>query len=77
MRKAWRAIALFVALILDTFEIGDALTMLGLILLAVGLWQLSHAAALIVTGAITVWYALPTRPPFIAPRPPIRQRRDG
>ena len=59
----------------ETIELGDVLTCLGLILLGVGLWRVSPAAGLAVPGAVLIWYALPTRPPFVSARP--RAPKDG
>lgn len=43
----------------------DVLLLIGLGLLSSGLWQVSTAAALAVPGALLVWLALPSRPPFL------------
>jgi hypothetical protein len=43
----------------------DVLLLAGLGLVAVGLWEVSPAAALAVPGVILVWLAVPPRPPFI------------
>lgn len=47
------------------FDITDVLSLVGLALVGIGIWQLSQPIALIVVGALILWYALPARPPFI------------
>lgn len=47
------------------FDKEDVLMLIGLALLAGGLWLLSHPAALIVPGIVLLWMFLPARPPFI------------
>ena len=51
-------------------EGAELVTTLGLALLGRGLWLLSPAVALIVCGAVLVWWGLPTRAPFIDSRTP-------
>lgn len=43
----------------------DVLVLVGLALLASGVWQVSSAYALTIVGAVVLWYGMPTRPPFI------------
>jgi hypothetical protein len=54
---------------LQRFSLGidrsDVLVILGLALIAVGFWDLSRPVSLGVPGAVLVWYALPSRPPFL------------
>ena len=59
-----------------TFQ--DVLLVAGLAMLFAGFWLWHAPAALIVVGAILVWFALPPRQPFIE-RPPSRPtvRRTG
>jgi divalent metal cation (Fe/Co/Zn/Cd) transporter len=75
--KAWRAVSrgAAVALLwaLDTIGEVEIVTLVGLTLLAIGLWWLSPAAALIVTGLILLWVVLPARLPFIVRR----DKKDG
>ena len=46
-------------------DASDALFFVGLVLIAIGCWRLSHAAAFIAVGAIVLIVALPSRRPFI------------
>ena len=41
---------------------------LGLVLIGLGLWQFDARIASVAIGAVLLWYALPTRPPFVARR---------
>ena len=75
LRKLVAIGGLSLAWVIDTIELGDVLTVLGLVLLGVGLWRVSPAAGLAVPGAVLLFYALPSRPPFILQRP--RVRKDG
>lgn len=56
------------------FDKEDVLTLIGLGMLAGGLWQISHAASIAVPGVILLWMFVPPRPPFIE-RPATRARR--
>lgn len=47
--------------------------LLGILLVAGGVWTFSHGLALMVAGGILLWIALPQRAPFIV-RPTIVQR---
>lgn len=38
---------------------------IGLVCLTVGAWAVVGWAALMVPGAVAVWYGLPPRPPFV------------
>ena len=76
LRKAGRVGARLCGAIAEwvttSFDKEDVLTLVGLGLVATGLWWLSHAAALIVPGVILLWMFVPSRPPLIE-RP--RERR--
>jgi uncharacterized membrane protein len=50
---------------LKDVELSDVWLILGLTLLAIGLWQVSAAAALAAVGVVLVWIGLPPRPPFM------------
>lgn len=77
LHNAWRSSAGAVArvgtILADAIDKEDVLTLLGLILVASGLWSVSRAAALLVPGAILLWMFVPSRPPFIERAP--RERR--
>jgi hypothetical protein len=60
---------------LDEIGAQEILTGLGLGLVAIGLWLLSHAAALIVVGVLLLWMVVPTRPRFVTAKP-ARDRKD-
>ena len=47
----------------------DAIVLAGIALIAVGCWEAYRPASFIVPGILLVWYALPTRPPFIEREP--------
>jgi hypothetical protein len=47
-------------------ELDDVVLGIGLLLVAVGLWQCWRPGAYLVPGAVVVWIALPTRGRFIA-----------
>lgn len=53
----------------------DALVIVGLLLIAAGCWDVWRPGSLIVPGAVLIFYALPTRPPFIH-RPEQKPRRS-
>ncbi len=44
---------------------GDALVLIGMALIAIGCWDAYRPASFIVPGLVLIFYALPTRPPFI------------
>lgn len=46
-------------------DASDVLVVVGLGLVGVGTWQFSPAAAAIVVGVVVLFYAMPSRPPFI------------
>lgn len=46
--------------------IDEALLLLGLLLLAYGLWLFWQPAAFLVPGGILIWLVLPSRAPFIS-----------
>lgn len=46
--------------------IDEALLLLGLLLLAYGLWLFWRPAAFLVPGGIVIWLVLPSRAPFIS-----------
>lgn len=64
-RQWWQAVPI---------DRADVLVVLGLGLVAVGCWEWFRPGAFLVPGAVIVWYALPSRPPFIAPRDPKGRR---
>lgn len=43
----------------------DLTVLAGILLVGVGVWQMSAGAALITVGALLLWLALPSRPFFI------------
>ena len=43
----------------------DVVVLTGLACLTAGAWSVTGLAALILPGMVLVWYALPTRPPFV------------
>jgi hypothetical protein len=43
----------------------DVLALIGLVLVAIGLWLWSKPLAFIVPGAVLLWMFLPSRPPLI------------
>lgn len=49
-------------------EPSDAWVLLGLALVAIGLWQVSPPAALVAVGVVLLWVGLPPRPPFVRGR---------
>lgn len=58
MRSAWAEIR-------RSIDRRDALVFLGVGLIAIGCWFVYWPAAFLVPGAVLLWYALPSRPPFI------------
>ena len=58
MRRAWAMISI-------SLDRRDVLVLVGLLLIAIGGWFVFWPAAFFVPGAVLVWYALPSRPPFI------------
>lgn len=48
-----------------TLDRRDVLVLVGLGLIAIGCWCIYWPAAFLVPGAVLLWYALPSRPPFI------------
>jgi hypothetical protein len=44
----------------------DVVVFVGLGCLTTGAWSVVGLAALMLPGLVLVWYALPTRPPFVA-----------
>lgn len=62
-------------LMAEAFDQEDVLLLIGLALLAGGLWLVSHALAFIVPGVVLVWIFLPPRPPLI--EAPTRTRRSA
>lgn len=53
-------------------DASDAVVALGLGILARGLWLVAPWAAYVAVGAVMVWYALPSRPPFIERAPKVK-----
>jgi hypothetical protein len=51
--------------VIDALDVSDVLVILGLGVLARGLWLVAPWLAYVAVGAVMVWYALPARPPFI------------
>lgn len=49
-----------------TFGRDDLVVLGGLAMLTAGAWSTLGLAALSLPGAVLVWYALPTRPPFVS-----------
>lgn len=43
----------------------DAMALIGLVLVAIGLWFVFRPLAFIVPGAVLLWMFLPSRPPWI------------
>lgn len=78
LRRAWWVITFVsgraAAWAADAIDKEDLLTLVGLLLVASGLWSVSRAAALILPGLILLWMFIPTRPPWIE-RPPASVRR--
>lgn len=78
LRKAWtqsvRAVSGALTIVATAIDKEDLLTLVGLVLVASGLWYVSRAAALILPGLILLWMFIPTRPPWIE-RPPASVRR--
>ena len=68
MFKTW------VAALAGTVDRRDLIVVTGLVLIAVGTWEISRALALGLPGVVLVWYGLPTRPWFFD-LPPARPRR--
>lgn len=62
-----RAAALAASRLVD---VQDAQVLTGLALTGYGCYLLHPAAGFIVPGAVLLWWALPTRPRFVEPRPP-------
>ena len=66
---AWQWAARGVAGLFDALPFAitarDILLTAGLAMVFAGLWEWSRPAALVVTGGILVWFALPPRQPFI------------
>lgn len=44
---------------------GDMLVLVGLGLVGAGTWQFSPPGAAVAVGVVVLWYAMPSRPPFI------------
>ena len=61
----------------SNIDVDDILVAVGLALLARGCWLVTPAAGWIVPGAILLWWALPQRPRFLAPKPPSIIRQIG
>jgi hypothetical protein len=56
--KRWSAVSGLV-------DRSDVLTSLGVIVIAIGLWDVYRPAAFVVAGLVLVWCGLPPRPPLI------------
>lgn len=59
---AWRA---RIGALVGAIDRSDVLVMIGLSLVGAGTWQFSPPAAAVAVGVIVLFYALPTRPPFV------------
>lgn len=77
LRKAWCAVSGPVAAIgrccTASLDKDDVFTVIGLALVAGGMWLWLRPLALIVPGAVLLWVFLPSRPPFVD-RPPAANR---
>lgn len=64
----WSRVMPVVAWLRASVDLRDALTALGVVLIAYGVSYWSGPGACIVAGVFLVWTALPSRPPFIGER---------
>jgi hypothetical protein len=53
------------AWLVERVDLSDVLVLVGLVALARGLVLVAPWMAYVAVGAVLIWYALPSRPPFI------------
>ena len=61
--------------VLDYVGLQEVFATAGFVMIMVGVWMVSPAASLVLCGTILLWYALPSRPPFVARPETLRKER--